>query len=220
MVFGISFITAKNYINKNDDLMKKIILILVLLIFINCKKTEIENSEYNSPEKEKKIINDYLKNPANKRKLEPFKSADGDFENLKKEALKGNITCYALLIIHYTRSENQVNFFDLQPISKIMADKYNHGDAHNQIYQDIVKFNNKNKKFEEKLFLNLDDRSKKEALHYLNKGVTLKDDECIIILAKNYKHGYGVLKNAKKADSLIRSLNWHKALTDDELKKL
>ena len=205
--------------------IKKIILtIVVLVLSYNCKNLDDNNNDenYNTPEKEQKIIEAYLKNPPKKKKPIPIPTDPNErsFDSLKIKALNGDTRSYAFLIIHYSREENRDNFFDLQSISKLMVDKYNHGNACNQIYHDLIKLYNKDKDFDEKLFFNLSKEAKKEAIYYLKKGVTLNDDTCKLILAKSYKHGYGVPKNDKKADSLIRSLNWPKTLTDHELKKL
>ncbi len=202
--------------------MKNLILILIIVLCCNCKNQEskIDTGEYNTPEKEQKIIDAYLKNPSNKNKLEPVDTNARSIENLKRKSLNGDIKSHNFLVMLYSRTENQENYYDLQPISKIMVDKYNFGYPCRQIYEDIIRKNNDNKGFEEKLFLNLNKKEKNEALYYLKKGVSLNDEKCKIILAKSYKRGYGVPKNDKKADSLIRSLNWPKVLIERALKKL
>ncbi len=205
-----------------ENNIKKLVLIITISICCSCKDQEskVETGDYNTPEKEQKIIDAYLKNPENKKKLQPIDTNSRTIENLSRKSLHGDIKSYNFLVMLYSRSENQEKYYDLQSISKIMVDKYNFSYPCRQIYRDIVRKSNNDKDFDEKLFFNLSKEAKKEALYYLKKGASLNDPECKLILAKSYKHGYGVPKNDKKADSLIRSLNWPKTLTDHELKKL
>ena len=73
--------------------------------------------------------------------------------------------------------------------------------------------------FEERLFLNLNNANKEEALKYLIKGAKLGDTESKISLATHYCMGIGMPKNLAKADSLIYSCNFPKPILKIELKE-
>ena len=122
--------------------------------------------------------------------------------NFRSKALKsGDRYSYSRLIIHY---EN-INSYELLPCSFVMANKYDNPDAFLEIYQSLIKLNNKDT-FKESLILNLQKEESDFILSFLKRGAILNDIDCKVFLAKHYRNGYGLIKNEKKADSIMASI--------------
>ena len=166
----------KNFLNNK-------ILFLVLILFLSCCKKDLKNTK-------KDLSKECLKSVyfSNERVLE-----------LKFDVInKGDSYSYGLLNLYY--SYNPRKYYELLPISIIMANKYKNVDSYIDVYRNLIMINT-NGVYNDSLINNLDENCKKMAISYLIKG---KDESpsCLAKLELLYRKGFGVTQSTKKADSL------------------
>ena len=103
-------------------------------------------------------------------------------ENLKRRCINdGDSKAYGELIDYYGRNHSE--YYELLPISIIMADKYNNDNARISIYFLFIEIANNGRR-DEKLFFKLDQAKKEFVLKYLIDGVKNGDSGCKAILEK------------------------------------
>jgi hypothetical protein len=125
---------------------------------------------------------------------------DKIIKELKDNSIeRGDIDAYGRLVDYY--SNNPSNFYEILPISIIVADKYSYDNAYASIFYEFVKIYNEGKS-DYKLFANLNEQQRKYVLSYLVQGSQNKSVSSIGILEKLYREGIGVELNIIKADSL------------------
>ena len=117
-------------------------------------------------------------------------------ENLKKRCVHdGDNRAYGELIDYYGRNHSE--YYELLPISIIMADKYNNDNARISIFYQLIEMGNKGRG-DEKLFFKLDNNKQHFIIKYLMDGAKNKDVGCLGILDRLIKNGLKIDKSKEK----------------------
>jgi hypothetical protein len=153
---------------------KNIIYIILLIISLSCSKKEI-----------------------NEVKFQPKDS----LTRLKERVVeKGDEKSFTELILKTGNSNSQ---YDILPYAMIMANKYKSGEGCHQVLLGILDVNNpKDYGYNLSLVKNFNDADKDLVIYYLQRGVELNNENCILALEKLYRNGWGVNKDFQKADEL------------------
>lgn len=186
--------------------MKKLIIYLFLLIFgISCGNKNKENIMKNSDTHNESGANISNELATTNISIDTASVFDNNqIEEYKKNVInKGDALSFTKLIIHY---EDKSNYRELQKYTLIMADKYNNGDGCSQAFVNIIAMNNNNKYNDLTDLDRINEKAKKEALKYLEKGSSLNDIDCMSMLSDIYRNGIGVEKDVKKADELKKKI--------------
>ncbi len=108
-------------------------------------------------------------------------------DNLKKKCIyEGNKTAYGELIDYYGNYPSE--YYELLPISIIMADKYNNDQARVAIYFEFIEMENNGSR-DEKLFFKLEQSKKNLIIKYLMDGAKNNSPGCKEILKRIQKGG-------------------------------
>ncbi|MBE4950859.1 hypothetical protein [Chryseobacterium culicis] len=84
-----------------------------------------------------------------------------------------------------------------------MANKYKNGEGCHQVLLGILDVNNpKDYGYNLSLVKNFNDADKNLVIYYLQRGVELNNENCILALEELYRNGWGVNKDFQKADEL------------------
>jgi len=127
-------------------------------------------------------------------------SATERLEQLKASCIQeGDSESFGNLVDYYANTPS--NYYELLPISIIMADKYNNDNARVTIYFQMIMINNDGKR-DDSLFFTLKETEKDFVVSYLIDGLMNKNPGCKGILQKIIKGGYKIKNNNQVIENL------------------
>lgn len=117
-------------------------------------------------------------------------------EMLKKKCLKtGNAEAFGNLVDYYANTPS--DYYELLPISIIMANKYNNDNARVTIFFQMIMLENEGKR-DVNLFFKLNQEKKDFIVSFLIDGVKNKNPGCKSILMRIISKGYQLNDKYKK----------------------
>jgi len=156
--------------------MKKILFLLGLLLIISCNNTTKQ------PEKTAEKPKD---------KSQRYFTLERVAELKKRCVENGDKEAFGNLVDHYNNTPFE--YYELLPISIIMADKHNCDNARVAIYFWFLEIQNEGR--DEKQFFKLDKSKQDFILKYLMDGAKNKNPGCLHILDELLKNGLKMEKN-------------------------
>lgn len=166
-----------NTIHFKNFQMKNLLFVLGLLLIIGCNNS---SKKSNSTEQLNVLKEDNDK----------YASSKWVALQKKKSLVEGNFNAYGNLIDYYNNTPSE--YYELLPISIIMADKYKCDNARAAIYFWFLEMQNDGR--DEKQFFKLDKSKQDFILKYLLDGAKNKNPGCMAILNKLLKCGLKIDK--------------------------
>jgi hypothetical protein len=134
-----------------------------------------------------------------------FYSCEQRNENIqeaKTNVMKYNeLDSYIALTNHFDKENN---YYEIMPFAVKMQ---KHGIGQYYFYNSYLKIMFDNK-FDAKNILKLEKPEAEFLIHILNKGAIAEDVSCREVLIQYYRNGWGVTKDAKKADSIYKTFGY------------
>ena len=123
-------------------------------------------------------------------------------DEYKKKSVKyGDAQAYGYLVDNYYNSPS--DYYELLPISMIMADKYNNDNARSSIYYQMIMINNEGK-LNDTLFFKLNRAKQDFVVSYLIDGLKNNNPGCKALLKKITDGGYEFRSENRDVESLLK----------------
>jgi|SRR6218665_156388 len=162
--------------------MKKIVILLNLIFLFSCNQAT-KNTEIKSQEKQVHY------------------SIQERLEKLKMKCIEdGDAEAFGRLVDHYANTPS--NYYELFPISIIMANKYNNDNARVTIYFQMIMMMNDGKR-DDKLFFTLKEAEKEFIVAHLVDGLKNNNPGCKGLLKKILAGGYKIKNANPEIENLI-----------------